>query len=413
MFFIVNPVAGSGKCNALFSECETILRERGIEFIVKKTEYKGHAVKIAEDAIKNGEKFIIAAGGDGTVNEISSVICQNPNVKLGILPFGTGNDLSGVMNLPSEPEAAIDLLLSGEAKYIDMGIANGTKFTNVCGIGFDVDVLINTERHKKGRKGMLPYFLGIVDSLFHRKKVHAKIKTDSIQYEGDIIISVAGNGKRFGGGMLVNPDAEVDDGLFDLCIVRWVSLFTFLRLLPLFIKGKHKNKAPVTNIRTQSFTIETDSECIVELDGELIEKTPFVLGVILLAVFSAAFIADFTVTLTALVKLPKKLKAMAEAERALRAVSDKIGENISDTTIAAKEKGEALAEENKPRLEELKAEYEKKKKELSAMLERNFVQRRIFKAFPNLKNGRYKAIFDRISELKLKVTEKGNEKDGV
>lgn len=145
----------------------------------------------------------------------------------------------------------------------------------------------------------------------------------------------------------------------------------------------------------------------------LIEKTPFVLGVILLAVFSAAFIADFTVTLTALVKLPKKLKAMAEAERALRAVSDKIGENISDTTIAAKEKGEALAEENKPRLEELKAEYEKRKKEFSAMLERNFVQRRIFKAFPNLKNGRYKAIFDRIGELKLKVTEKGNEKDGV
>ena len=145
----------------------------------------------------------------------------------------------------------------------------------------------------------------------------------------------------------------------------------------------------------------------------LIEKTPFVLGAILLAVFSAAFIADFIVTLTALVKLPKKLKAMAEAERALRAVSDKIGENISDTTIAAKEKGEALAEENKPRLEELKAEYEKKKKEFSAMLERNFVQRRIFKAFPNLKNGRYKAIFDRISELKLKVTEKDNEKDGV
>ena len=145
----------------------------------------------------------------------------------------------------------------------------------------------------------------------------------------------------------------------------------------------------------------------------LIVKTPFVLGVILLAVFSAAFIADFIVTLTALVKLPKKLKAMAEAERALRAVSDKIGENISDTTIAAKEKGEALAEENKSRLEELKAEYEKKKKELSAMLDRNFVHRRIFKAFPNLKNGRYKAVFDRMNELKLKVTEKGNEKDSV
>ena len=94
-------------------------------------------------------------------------------------------------------------------------------------------------------------------------------------------------------------------------------------------------------------------------------------------------------------------------------MSDKIGENISDTTIAAKEKGTALAEENKPRLDELKAEYEKKKKELSATLDRNFVHRRIFKAFPNLKNGRYKAVFDRMNELKLKVTEKGNEKDGV
>lgn len=86
--------------------------------------------------------------------------------------------------------------------------------------------MINTERHKR-QEGDASVFLGIVDSLFHRKKVYAKIKTDSIQYEGDIIISVAGNGKRFGGGMLVNPDAEVDDGLFDLCIVRWVSLLPF------------------------------------------------------------------------------------------------------------------------------------------------------------------------------------------
>ena len=119
---------------------------------------------------------------------------------------------------------------------------------------------------------MLPYFLGIVDSLFHRKKVHAKIKTDSIQYEGDIIISVAGNGKRFGGGMLVNPDAEVDDGLFDLCIVRWVSLFTFLRLLPLFIKGKHKNKAPVTNIRTKASRSKRTVNVLLSLTVSLLKK---------------------------------------------------------------------------------------------------------------------------------------------
>ena len=146
----------------------------------------------------------------------------------------------------------------------------------------------------------------------------------------------------------------------------------------------------------------------------LIVKTPFALGIVLLSVFSAAFIADFAVTLTELVKLPKKMKTLLEAERALRAVSDKIGENISDTTIAAKEKGSAFAEESKPKIDELKAEYEKKKQEFSSMLAgRNFVHKRIFKAFPSLKNGRYKAVFDRISELRSKVTDKSNEKDSV
>lgn len=109
------------------------------------------------------------------MNEISSVICQNPNVKLGILPFGTGNDLSGMMNLPSEPEAAIDLLLSGEAKYIDMGIANGTKFTNVCGIGFDVDVLINTEQGtKRAGRGCFRIFWALLTRFFHEKRYMPK-----------------------------------------------------------------------------------------------------------------------------------------------------------------------------------------------------------------------------------------------
>jgi len=146
----------------------------------------------------------------------------------------------------------------------------------------------------------------------------------------------------------------------------------------------------------------------------LIVKTPFALGIVLLSVFSAAFITDFAVTLTELVKLPKKMRALLEAERALRAVSDKIGENISDTTIAAKEKGSAFAEESRPKIDELKAEYEKKKQEFSSMLAgRSFVHKRIFKAFPSLKNGRYKAVFDRMSELRSKVTDKSNEKDSV
>lgn len=143
----------------------------------------------------------------------------------------------------------------------------------------------------------------------------------------------------------------------------------------------------------------------------LIKKTPFVLGITLMAVCLALFAADLVITFTALARLPKNLNAMLEAERALKAISDKIGENISDTAIAAKEKGGELVEESKPRLEELKAEYEKKAAEYKRQFEsRGFVHKRIFKAFPNLKSGRYKAVFERFADKKEKLK---NEKDGV
>lgn len=147
----------------------------------------------------------------------------------------------------------------------------------------------------------------------------------------------------------------------------------------------------------------------------LIKKTPFVLGIILMAVFLAAFVTDLVITVVALARLPEKMSAMLEAERALKALSDKIGGNISDTAIAAKEKGDELAEETKPRLEELRAEYEQKAAEYKRRFEsRGFVHKRIFKAFPNLKNGRYKAVFERFAEKKADFKEKlKNEKDGV
>lgn len=147
----------------------------------------------------------------------------------------------------------------------------------------------------------------------------------------------------------------------------------------------------------------------------IITKAPFLPGVILLTVCLAAFATDLVITIVALAKLPEKLSAMLEAEKALKAISDKIGENISETAIAAKEKGSELVEERKPQLEELKQEYEKKKAEFKKMVEnRNRVHSRIFKAFPNLKEGRYKAVFDRISGLKNRAWErKKDEKDSV
>ena len=225
--FIVNPVAGSGRCSALFERAKAVFEEKKARFEYFFTDSPGHAEKLAADALLRGVKTIVAVGGDGTVREVASALCEK-GAALGILPFGTGNDLASALSIPAEPEAAAELILSGKARATDLGRANGRVFTNVCGLGFDADVLARTEKHKKGRTGMLPYLLGIVDSVLHKRKIRAHISIDGgAEQELDALIITACNGKRFGGGMLVAPEAKQDDGLF---ISAWRNTSDFSAL---------------------------------------------------------------------------------------------------------------------------------------------------------------------------------------
>lgn len=273
--FIVNPIAGSGHCREKFEKACAVFKARGAAFRTKYTENAGHAVKLAQEAVAEGVKYVIAVGGDGTVNEVASVICGNPRIRFGLMPFGTGNDFASALGIPTEPEKAAELILEGEALPTDLGSANGRIFTNICGLGFDVEVLRNTDKHKKGRSGMLPYFLGIIDSLLHRKKVHSFISIDGAEeQELDALIITVCNGVSFGGGMKVAPEAKQDDGLFDICIAKWVGFFRLITLLPKFIKGKHLGKKPVIYTRGKEIRIRTEGRFTVELDGELVSNTP-------------------------------------------------------------------------------------------------------------------------------------------
>ncbi len=101
ILFIVNPTAGGGKCRELFAQAEEFLIDLGISYEVKISKYPGHSIKLADESIANGENFIVAVGGDGTVNEISSVLCQIEGVRFGILPYGTGNDNAGALGITS------------------------------------------------------------------------------------------------------------------------------------------------------------------------------------------------------------------------------------------------------------------------------------------------------------------------
>lgn len=272
-YFIVNPVAGGGKAAERFEKVKSFLEAKGIEIGCCMTERANQSTELAREAYERGERFIVAVGGDGTINEVASAIYDKSDVTMGICPFGTGNDFVRVLGLSDDPEEAALTIISGSPSPVDIGMAGGRPFTNVGGFGFDVDVVINTEKYKRRFHGMIPYLLGIVKSLLHLKSVHVKITADGDVFEDDVVLCAVGNGSHFGGGMAALPKASANDGLFDICIVKKISLPHLLVLLPSFIKGKHLNKKPVRYLHAKEVVIECD-RTPMQLDGELGEYAP-------------------------------------------------------------------------------------------------------------------------------------------
>lgn len=272
-YFIINPVAGAGTAEDKFAAVKASLDAAEVGFGCVRTEREHQSAELAKQAYADGERLIIAVGGDGTVNEVASALYDKKDAVMGIMPFGTGNDFAKAINMPCEPERAAEVLLAGKTSLIDMGLANDTPFINVGGIGFDVDVVINTEKYKSRFRGMLPYLMGIMSTLFHIKKIPVTVTADGIKESLDILLCAAANGTHFGGGMKVAPEADPTDGKFDVCLVKATNLFRLLYMLPGFTKGRHLKSKIVKYFRASELTIDCE-RLPLQLDGELGQFAP-------------------------------------------------------------------------------------------------------------------------------------------
>lgn len=272
--FIVNPLAGSGRTAECFAQVEKRLQELAVPYDKTFTTRAHQGTELTKAAIAAGATTIVAAGGDGTINEVAAGV-YGSKVRLGILPFGTGNDFARCIGLPSDPMAALEILLRGKTRRLDGGMANDRFFINVAGLGFDVDVLRATDKYKVKYNGMLPYLLGIFDALFHLRTLHMRIEQDGRTLNEEALLAAVGNGQYIGGGMLAVPSADPFDGVFDIRIIKKVSVLRFLSLLPGFVKGKLKESCPyVLSFKADSIRIECSEACTLDLDGELLSSTP-------------------------------------------------------------------------------------------------------------------------------------------
>ncbi len=265
---VVNPSSGEGKGLAFSDQASRILSEQGKESKTYFSSAPGEIKTKTREAITDGADTIILVGGDGSLNEAVGEIAST-GIELLLLPCGTGNDFARALRLPKDPIEAFRKQLSGKKKLIDCGKVNERFFVNVSGSGFDVDVLKRFEELKQTMPGPKAYRKAVIDVISNYKPFSPKILIDGKPVpDNQYAVAEIANGQYFGGGMKVAPDASVDDGLFDVVLVRAVPRILIPFLLPLFIWGLHVRIPLAKVLRAHSVEMRCDG-MTVNIDGQL------------------------------------------------------------------------------------------------------------------------------------------------
>ncbi|KNF07094.1 diacylglycerol kinase [Gottschalkia purinilytica] len=273
VLFIVNPVAGKTKAKKLIPVIEEYIGHNiYIDYEIVETERAGQATEITIQGIEKGYDTIVAVGGDGTINEVANGIISRKKGTLGIIPGGTGNDLARSLNIPMDTIQALSYITNPNVKQINIGKANDKLFLNVSSIGIDADIVKNTQKIKKHIKSKFAYTLGLLKTIVSYKIKKFEIKLDNKEIERDALLVAIGNGSNYGGGMKICPMALMDDGYFDVCIIKDVNKIKLLALFPIIFKGRHEEiKKYVEFYRCKTVKINFKNSINLNIDGEVLK----------------------------------------------------------------------------------------------------------------------------------------------
>ena len=282
---IFNPVAGARSTHRKWPLISQRLREVGLSFDHEYTEGVGHAVELARAAASDGYRYLVAVGGDGTVNEVANGILSSTNLRritLGIVSTGTGSDFVRSVGIPRDYIRACSSLTSQRRLLIDVGVVEYMKggetkqrfFVNGAGVGFDAEVVKATGSLPKYFGGTIPYVGGLLRSLVGYKNKKVALRVGDRVETKRILSIVVSNGCYFGGGMRVTPQAELDDGLLDVMTVDDMGKFELLKVFPTIYKGTHITHPKVRMEKATHIAIESAERVLVHADGELLGETP-------------------------------------------------------------------------------------------------------------------------------------------
>ncbi|MBP6610033.1 MAG: diacylglycerol kinase family lipid kinase [Paludibacter sp.] len=263
--FIINPFSGTNNKNQLpeliVKELDNTVFDSRIIF----TDYKGHGKKLATEFVAAGYDYVIAVGGDGTVNEIASGLIDT-HVGLGIIPAGSGNGLARHLSIPMNTKSAIQQLNHSELIKMDYGRVNGQPFFCTCGTGFDA--YVSTEFAKSQNRGVMTYIEKMITGYFNYKSQHYHLVGSGIDLKDTAFVITFANASQWGNNAYIAPQASVQDGMMDISIMSNFPIFAIPTLaLQLFIKTIDKDLF-VSTLRTNEITLFRDEDGPFHYDGE-------------------------------------------------------------------------------------------------------------------------------------------------
>jgi YegS/Rv2252/BmrU family lipid kinase len=273
VFAIVNPLSGAGANSDRAAERVALLTRHfaatGTSGIVHLTEHRGHAAELASAAVARGARIVLAWGGDGTINEVGSVVAGT-SAALGIVPAGSGNGFAAELGVPWQPAAAIDVAIHGHDRLVDAGELDGKLFFNIAGIGFDAVVAEQFNvRGTLGNRGTGPYFRIGIREMFRYRAGTYRVTLDGEEMVSNALVIVFANGREYGNRIRVAPQALVDDGKLEAVVVEDRRPLSRLWTGRHVVLGTAEKAARVVLRSIETARVETDGDILYHVDGEV------------------------------------------------------------------------------------------------------------------------------------------------
>jgi YegS/Rv2252/BmrU family lipid kinase len=268
--FIVNRNSRSGGIAAATAIAR--LNDAGFDLVITAPTSGSEVAPWIEAHAHEGEAVVVA-GGDGTLNAAAAALVRT-GLPLGIVPTGTANVLARTLGLPTDIEAATDVIASGHRRAIDLGEVNGHYFFNVASLGLSTELARSLSRETKRRFGKLGYFLAALRVVLQARPFHAAILGPDGAARVRTLQIAVGNGRYYGGGMAVEHSAEIDDEHLDLYSLELKRVWMLVLMAKAFREGRHGLWEEVRAARGRSFEIRTRRPRPINTDGELVTFTP-------------------------------------------------------------------------------------------------------------------------------------------